>query len=106
MSTRLIRWIAIPALTIGMVLCSVGCAQITSKETPAVAATAGQNDAVPSVEKAREVAHMAVAMEKEPNRATEILEAHHMTRGAFENLLYHIAQDPALTEAYEAARTG
>jgi uncharacterized coiled-coil DUF342 family protein len=48
---------------------------------------------------------MAVATEREPKRLTEILETHGTTPEAFQELLYKIAQDPELTEAYEAART-
>lgn len=104
MSSRSIRWIVIPALAIGMVLCSIGCAQVVPDETPAAAATTAQSQATPAVEQAREAAQMAVSMEKDPGRVAEILETHHMTRTAYEDLLFKIALDPELSHAYEAAR--
>ena len=61
---------------------------------------------MPSVEMACEAGQMVVVIEKEPKRLTEILEAHGMTGESFQDLLYKIAQDPELTKAYEAARTG
>jgi hypothetical protein len=106
MSTRWIRLMALPALVIGMVLFSFGCTRTSSTEKSATPVSTGQNDATPSVEKAREAGQMAVAIEHEPKRLTEILQAHGMTPEAFQELLYKIAQDPALAEAYEAARTG
>ena len=39
-------------------------------------------------------------------RLPTILEAHGMTGESFQDLPYKIAQDPELTKAYEAARTG
>jgi hypothetical protein len=105
MSTRWIRWSAAPIVAIGIVLVSFGCARTPTTEQSAASVGSAQSDAKPSVEKAREAAQMAVAIEKEPKRLTEILEAHGMTPETFQDLLYKIAQDPQLTEAYEAART-
>ena len=107
MSARWIRSAALPALATGMVLFSFGCAQTPSTEktdTPVTSTT--QSDTAPSVEKAREAGQMAAAIEKEPKRLSEILEAHGMTGEGFQELIYEIARDPELTEAYEAARTG
>jgi hypothetical protein len=111
MSARWIRSTALPALATGIVLFSFGCAQTPSTEkteekTNTPVTTTTQSDTKPSVEKAREAGQMAAAIEKEPKRLTEILEAHAMTEEAFQELIYEIAQDPELTDAYEAARTG
>ena len=109
MSTRLVHSTAIAALAIGMILLSIGCAQAPSTEGSAEGSassvSAERNDAKPSLEKAREAAQIVVAMQKEPNRVKEILEAHGTNQVAFEELLFNIAQDPEMTEAYEAART-
>jgi len=45
-------------------------------------------------------------IESNPERAEEILEEHGMTEEAFDELMYRIAADPALREAYNAARGG
>jgi F420-0:gamma-glutamyl ligase-like protein len=105
MNTRWIRSLALPALAIGIILFSFGCVRTSSTERSATPVATGRNDATPSLEMAREAARIAVAIEKEPKRMTEILEAHSKTPEAFQELLYKIAQDPELTEAYEAART-
>ena len=104
MSTSLIRWIAVPALMIGMALCTTGCARVVPEDTSAAEATTAQGKATAGVEQAREAARMAVEMEREPARASEILEAHHMTPESYEDLLFEIARDPELSEAYDAVR--
>ncbi len=104
MSTRSIRTLALAALTVAMTLLAWGCAQSPSAGKSAHAVNAEQNDATPSVDRAREAAQMVVAIEKEPRRMAEVLEAHGMKRETFEELLLNIAQDPELTEVYETAR--
>ena len=59
---------------------------------------------VPSVEQAREAGAIARAIESEPNRMSEILSEHGMTAESLENLMFEIARDPKLSEAYEAAK--
>lgn len=105
MSARSIRTLALAALAIAAVLSAWGCARSPSSETSAKAVNAEQNDATPSVDRAREAAQMVVAIEKEPRRMVEVLEAHGMKQETFEELLFNIAQDPDLTEVYETART-
>jgi len=108
MSARWIRSMALSVLAAGSVLFAFSCAQTSSTEkspTPVTTSTA-KSDTTPLVEKAREAGQMVVAIEKQPKRLTEILEAHRMTGESFQDLLYKIAQDPELTKAYEAARTG
>jgi len=104
MSARVIRPLAFAALMIGMPLIALGCAQSRSTNASANAVNEEQNDATPSLDTAREAAQMVVAVEKEPRRMAEILEAHGMNQETFEELLFKIAQDPELTEAYETAR--
>ena len=111
MSRRPMSWLALAATVSVAAWLSMGCAQTPSTETPAEQATSSevapeQNAASPSVEKAREAGQMAMEIEKDPNRANQVLEAHHMTSEEFQALMLEIAQDPALTEAYEAERTG
>jgi len=106
MSARWIRWMAFSALATGIALFPVGCAQPPASQDATPAVTAEQSPATPSLDTAREAAQIAVAIEKEPGRLAEILEAHSTTPEAFQELLYEIAQDPELSEAYEAARTG
>ena len=51
-----------------------------------------------------DVAAAANAIEAQPAAADSILQAHGMTRVAFDSLLYEIAADPNLTAAYQEAR--
>lgn len=106
MKARRIRFLALSALTVGIALVATGCAQPPATEKAVPADTTAQSGAQPALDMAREAAQMAVAIEKEPGRLQEILAAHHMTAEGFQDLLYRIAEDPELTDAYEAARTG
>ena len=58
----------------------------------------------PTVEQAREAGTIARAIESEPSRTSEILSEHGMTAESLEHLMFEIAKDPKLTEAYEAAK--
>lgn len=60
----------------------------------------------PTLEQAREAGADARAIEAEPSRTPEILTEHNMTAESLENLILEISKDPALSEAYEAARKG
>lgn len=51
-----------------------------------------------------QVASIARALAESPAVADSILQAHEMTRVQFDSLMYEIALDPVLTEAFEAAR--
>jgi hypothetical protein len=104
MSEFAMRPLVFAALLTGMTLMTLGCAQSRSTEASASAVNVEQNDATPSVDRAQEAAQMVVAVEMEPRRMVEILEAHGMKQQTFEDLLFNIAQDPELTEAYETAR--
>lgn len=51
-----------------------------------------------------QVADVARAIGQNPAAADSILEAHQMTRSQLDSLMFEIAMDSALTEAYEEAR--
>lgn len=51
-----------------------------------------------------QVASIAQAIAQNPAAADSILEAAEMTRARFDSLMYEVALDPMLTEAFEAAR--
>ena len=74
-----------------------------STESPAPATTVS---GAPTVEQAREAGAIARAIENEPNRMSAILAEHGMTAESLENLMFEIAKDPKLTEAYEEAKGG
>lgn len=105
MTPRLIRSLVLPVLAAGFLLGSSGCAPKAAEETAAEPAATVEAEATPSVEKAREVARVSLEIEKEPGRATVILESHGMTPETFETLLYAVAADAAASEAYEAELT-
>lgn len=51
-----------------------------------------------------EVAAVANAIEARPGASDSILQANDMTREQLDSLLYEVAADPTLTQAYQAAR--
>lgn len=51
-----------------------------------------------------DVAAVANAIEQRPGAVDSVLGAHGMTRSRFDSLIYVVAADPTLTEAYQAAR--
>ena len=51
-----------------------------------------------------QVAAIAQAITQNPAAADSILEAAEMTRARFDSLMFEVAIDPDLTEAFEAAR--
>ena len=105
MSDRVIALLVATAL-IGL---SVGCG---GRESGTARATLGQTEVqIPAhtapadiAERVSKAARIANAIEEDPDRAEEILSDNGMTLDEFEDLMYAIAQDPALTSAYEAAR--
>lgn len=50
------------------------------------------------------LATIANAVERQPLGADSILQAHGMTRAAFDSLIYEVAADSALTAQFEQAR--
>jgi hypothetical protein len=91
--------------TIAVFATVLGCAPKSSNEKTATPVATAQKDNTP-IGQAREAGLIVVAIQKAPDRVTEILAEHGTTADAFEELLFKIAQDPELTDAYEAARTG
>lgn len=77
-------------------------------ETPEPVAeveTPPEAPAEPAVpEQVQKAVTVAAAIDKEPARVDAILQENGMTRAEFEALLYDIAEDPALAEAYATAR--
>ena len=86
-----------PSLTTILSCCAaitLGCAgddapEATHSETP---------------EFVTQVAAVAHTITQAPAAVDSILEAHAMTRARFDSLMFEIAMDPGLTEAFEAAR--
>lgn len=48
-------------------------------------------------------ATVAKEIQANPSKATETLQKHNLTQDQFENLLYDIASDPALSQKYQTA---
>lgn len=65
-------------------------------------ASGGSAPAVP--EKAAKAAALAKELEANPDDADAILKSHGMTQQQFEDLMFEIAADEALSEAYARAR--
>ena len=97
--TRVSAWAAI-----AIVMFTLGCGPQSSTDKSGKLVTA-LNDNTP-MGQARQAGLMVVAIQKEPARTEAILAAHGTTADAFQELLIKIAEDPELTDAYEAARTG
>lgn len=85
------------ALGVGLVtLAAIACGEAPETEAdPMSEAAPGWVDSV---------AMVANAIEARPAAADSILAAHEMSRARLDSLLYQIAGDPALTDAYQAAR--
>lgn len=82
----------------------LGCAPKSSGEKTDTPVAAADQDNSP-IGQAREAGFIVVEIQRSQDRVTEILAEHGTTADAFEELLFKIAQDPVLTDAYEAART-
>lgn len=61
-------------------------------------------DAVPVPEWVDDVAAVANAIEARPGAIDSILQANDMTREQLDSLLYEVAADQTLTQAYQTAR--
>ena len=92
------------ALTVLALTTLVGCAgngdsapRSTSQGAPTAGALTG--DRLAKVEKAAQIANDVNAR---PNDAARILDAHAMTEQQFEELMYEIAADPAMSAEYDA----
>jgi hypothetical protein len=85
---------------------AAGCSSSSSNGDASTESAATPATGAPTVEQAREAGTIARAIESEPNRMSEILAEHGMTAESLENLMFEIAKDPKLTEAYENAKGG
>jgi hypothetical protein len=98
------------AVVLVVAILAAGCtgSSSTGKSSGEQAATSTTGTAAttgaPTIEQAREAGAVARAIDAEPNRAAEILAEHGMTAQSLESLIFEIAKDPKLSEAYEEAR--
>lgn len=90
------------ALLIAIV--ATGCSSSSSTGDSSTESGAPPAAGAPTVEQAREAGTIARAIESEPSRMSEILAEHRMTAESLESLIFEIAKDPDLTEAYEDAK--
>jgi hypothetical protein len=90
------------ALIIGIV--AAGCTSSSSNGDGSTESAATPATGAPTVEQAREAGTIARTIESEPGRVSEILAEHGMTAESLDNLIFEIAKDPKLTEAYEDAK--
>ena len=90
------------ALIIAIV--AAGCSRSSSNGNASTESVVTPATGAPTVEQAREAGTIARAIESEPGRVSEILAEHGMTAESLDNLIFEIAKDPKLTEAYEAAK--
>lgn len=98
--------------TAGLVLLvailAAGCAgtQSNGDGTGEQAATgAAAATGTPTIEQARSAGAVARAIDADPSRTAEILAEHGLTAESLESLIFEIAKDPRLSEAYEEARS-
>jgi hypothetical protein len=59
---------------------------------------------LPDIAKAEQAARLANAIEKDPDAADKLLAAESLSLEDFDTLLFEVAQDPLLAEAYAKAR--
>lgn len=85
-----IRW-ALLALVL------FACGEVPDEQEPAA-------DTVAVPEWVDDVAAVADAIEARPGAVDSILQANDMTREQLDSLLYEVAADPTLTQAYQRAR--
>lgn len=88
-----------PAIVMALTLAVAAC----SGSQPGTEEEAGAASDVPAW--VGDMAEMANAIEAQPAAADSIIQANGMSRAAFDSLLYQIAADPVLTQAYEAQRS-
>ncbi len=101
--------LAAGALALVFALGTFGCTATPSQESGSAESTVdtpADTPASPEADMVQSAAKIATEIEAEPDRAAAILESHGMTPEQFQALMYEIAQDPAKSEAYAAARAG
>jgi hypothetical protein len=87
-------------LWIVLALALTGCAGET---TDADRASGDSTTSVSTDDLVTRAAEITKAMDADPAAVESILETHGVTPEEFEEMMYEIAADPALSEAYEAA---
>lgn len=92
------------ALALGVALFASGCSVPATGEDQTTASVATGTTLAPMLERAHMGGTIAAGIEKEPDRAAEILAAHDITAEDFESLILEIAQDSLLTVTFEAAK--
>lgn len=103
MITRHRRTIAVSwALLIA--IAAAGCSSSSSSGDGSTESAATTPTGAPTVEQAIEAGTIARAIESEPNRMSEILAEHNMTAESLDSLMFEIAKNPKLSEAYENAK--
>ena len=90
-----------PSVMTALLLATVACASGEKKsDTTAAAATA----AGPADNRARTAASVANAIEANPAKADSILKSAGYTRDSFQQAMYEIAADSAMSADYAAAK--
>jgi hypothetical protein len=87
-----------------LAIVAIGCSSSSSTGDGTTESAAPPASGAPTVEQAREAGTVARAIQDEPNRMSAILAEHGMTAESFENMIFEIAKDPKLTDAYEDAK--
>lgn len=87
-----LRWALLP-----VILLACGDAPEQTEGEPAA-------DTMAVPEWVDDVAAVANAIEARPGAIDSVLQANDMTREQLDSLLYEVAADPMLTQAYQAAR--
>ncbi len=96
------------AVICGVILAAAACAgqdtaQRSGQGEAARAEMAGRGHDAPAANKGEKAARIASEIQADPDNAAMILDRHGMTQEAFEQLLYEVAADPVLSEAYNRA---
>ena len=87
-----------------LAIVAAGCSSSSSNGDGSTESAVSPATGAPTVEQAREAGTIARAIESDPGRASEILAKHGMTAESLDHLIFEIAKDPKLTEAYEDAK--
>ena len=87
-----------------LAIIAAGCSSSSSNGDGSTESAVMTATGAPTVEQAREAGTIARAIESDPGRASEILAKHGMTAESLDHMIFEIAKDPKLTEAYEDAK--
>ena len=90
-----------PSVMTALLLATAACASGEKKSDTAAATTT----AAPANNRARTAASVANAIEANPAKADSILKAAGFTRDSFQQAMYQIAADSAMSADYAAAKT-